>query len=746
MKLPVILLRTKMLVGDGARNNKNAIPNGKDVVDIDHLEDPLNEHALTPEELYGTFIEGYEESNEIFWVFTSPSGFGLKIAYNLFEGETIEQGQERIMSLFPEEWRKKPFYDKSTDLARCTFMVPRGNFLYYDEMMMFLESPSDEEIFVEGPYEDKIPYADIVKETQKKSSKMVTDEEHILDGETPRYQDKYDYQDIVETWWKQVCGGYPSKGDRHNAIRTLARHLLVIADDDADMVLKILWKNIHENPAFDQTFEEVKGCVEWARKCEPFAGVTQKMKQVLASLDNPQSDPAVEEQIEEDGLTPFEKRIVEMLPDLPLSLQYTLKDTRPKMMLPLITTLFPLFGSLASKVSYYTKGNTRKQYYLGLQSIVTCISGGGKSEFDEAIKLWKAPFAKEERRKREEEDEYKEAEEMRASTEKGKRRPQEAKRFLAPKISEPTIVDNLKKLNRAGWCGFQFTTELSTLVRAATTEGDIWELYRYAFDREEYSRDRYSKGSVSGVVDVALNWSVLGTLSQLAPLNTKSMLDSGQVNRISFSPIPDGIIWDDKPVQNAFTEEELRCITDASLRLSQAEGVMNVPMLIEEADQWREDIRYTALQNVDTPMKQASHRITNMMERYGIILHLLYGEEDENPTTLKFARLMADYFLQNYLDLWGSAVEETQEKMKVKRHGGCNQRFLESLPEKFSTEHMATAYTGFFKKTATAETLKTIRNTWHKQDLAKYDSKSGLWVKTKLQLQKEVLWAKGGKK
>ena len=135
-KLPVVVMGASGLTGDGRRCEENVVPSGKYCLDIDHLSADGD-----AEDLYNTYVRGRETKNGIFWAFVSPSGRGLKLAYNMLPGESLEDSQLRIASLLPDWARTEPYLDIHKDLSRCTYMVSADRFLYLDLAMMF--SPNE---------------------------------------------------------------------------------------------------------------------------------------------------------------------------------------------------------------------------------------------------------------------------------------------------------------------------------------------------------------------------------------------------------------------------------------------------------------------------------------------------------------------------------------------------------------------------------------------------------------------------
>ena len=733
-QLPALLIGVRGLRGDGTRKNENAIPSGKYVLDIDHLETS----PWDADEIYDTFIDGREDELDIFWVFKSPSGRGIKVAYNLQSDETPAEGNVRIANaLFQREPEllEKPYFDQSSkDFVRCTYMVTAENTLWADWNRMFT------------PVKYVLPQKYFKPTTAKARNEPTPISGNVIkkveDTELPLYRGTMSYVDIVDRWFKAKCGGYyPKFGDRHDMICLLMRHLRNITGDNAILMSKAVWECIKDKPEFKgKTLEEVIGCAKWAQSTDYLYGATKDIKDVVASLEN-ENEESEEDYVETTPLSEFAQRMEDILPQMPLSVQYTLKNTWPEFRIPILFTVWPLLGALGSHVSFHPIKNRAKLHYLGLQSIILGITGIGKSQFDDALKLWKAPFEEEEKRMREVEDEWKNNEQIRANSERGAKRPQEPRRFLDATVSEATLGWRLKIAEKADICCFQFSTELDSLTKNCAANSQLWTTYRKAFDREEDGRERVSKEGISGHWHARLNWSFTGVPNMAASMLTKSMLTSGTVNRIAWAVVPDDLIWESQPDIEAWSDEEKTEIANAATYMSQREGFIRLPLLDDDVYQWGEEVKENALKDGDMPMVQNSHRIKAIMQRFGIILHLLFehetGSSEMEPVVLKFARLVGDYCLHTILALTSDA-EAAQASFSVykPKGGGRNQLLLDMLPRQFSTTDMHRKLLELGRELDSKREIQ-IRKDWSKNGYAHYNKDTGLWEKGDKQIKRE---------
>lgn len=114
--LHVALFSVQDLKGDGTRKNENAVMSGNAIIDVDDEENPRA--------LYESFADKLAE-NKVWLVHKSVSNHGLRIVFELEEGEMIAQGQARVAKALGIKQ-----YDHLGDAVRGSF-VPPYNYVYY---------------------------------------------------------------------------------------------------------------------------------------------------------------------------------------------------------------------------------------------------------------------------------------------------------------------------------------------------------------------------------------------------------------------------------------------------------------------------------------------------------------------------------------------------------------------------------------------------------------------------------------
>ena len=109
------------------------------------------------------------------------------------------------------------------------------------------------------------------------------------------------------------------------------------------------------------------------------------------------------------------------------------------------------------------------------------------------------------------EDAVKKKNKLRKANERAVEMPELIIRKVPITISCSTLLKRLK--NAQGHTIYSFGEELDTLLKTngAGSWSAKYDVYRYSFDRGEWGQDYNSDQAESGEVNVAYNWTILGT-------------------------------------------------------------------------------------------------------------------------------------------------------------------------------------------------------------------------------------------
>lgn len=383
-----------------------------------------------------------------------------------------------------------------------------------------------------------------------------------------------------------------------------------------------------------------------------------------------------------------------MLPkELPIGLKDTLTNVPEKMKMPVLCGILPIAMAYATNVRYrYCDGKTQR---LNLMSIIYGRQASGKSSVREAIDLWSGPMRRQDAIGREEEEAYKRKRKSRKANEKLPEEPKPVIREVPITISCSTLLKRLK--NSQGQHLFSFGEELGTLQKTngAGSWSSKYDIYRLGFDNGSWGQDYNSDQAESGVVDVAYNWSVLGTLGAVEKCFKADSIENGMCGRVLFAQMPSEF-FDHMPVYQKPKPIDADNIDTAIERLSATREELELPKLSKAIRTWCDRKADEAREDGDIAMDTLRKRAAVIGFRAGVVYYLLQGKERETPGCLRFAGLMADYALMNQMTIFGEQLEEVLKgnisKSAPERILGSFQRVFGELPDRFSTEALKKAY------------------------------------------------------
>ena len=664
-KLPVIIMGAQDLKGDRRRCNENVVPSGKYVFDLDHLENPANVHRFTPEEVYGTFLENKEEENGIFWVFKSPSGRGLKWAYDLLPGENIEESQQRMAQLLPEELRQEPFFDKQTDPSRCTFMVPMNNVLFLDEDLMFSDG---ETIDPEVRYEDIANEPVVLPEVgqMKDFPKSYT------------YNDKgIPIQDVICDYWRNH-GGEPKWNEpngRNSKIFDLVRILAPLCEFKQEWLEQLI-------PDYGLSGKEIRTVIAQGIKYA-YMGFTKELTESLERLSRLQAQPE-----ETEGNTALWEQILKELADegWPIGIKESLTETSEHDLMPTLcatlTAMTPFLDGMKFK-----NANGRNERPI-LQTVVIGPKASGKSVCTGAAFEWWSLLNKEEEKAWENIQKWQDNDEV--------PRPKDIIRAIPADFTKAAIRD--ASINAHGATMLIVDDEMGSLIDSADYRS-ILPILRKAFDGQYDGAKRAGRQGVSGITKTHLSFMLNGTPDQGLTLLGGRNLTNGNTDRI-LPCLMERRKSTEIPYYPQRSEEDRQRIREAGEILRQVKGTIEIPRINDEARQWYARRVQQAWDNKDEEMEDVLTRIIPIATRATIpYLVLTGGVETDN--VVKFMRMMLDYALQMRYSIQKGWFENQQRAQMPKKKNieskaakMSQTEILEKLPQTFTYADIATFFTG----------------------------------------------------
>ena len=392
------------------------------------------------------------------------------------------------------------------------------------------------------------------------------------------------------------------------------------------------------------------------------------------------------------------------IPPIP-GLKQSLTGVPEQMRMPALCALLPMAASYADDVTFrYCDGREQR---LGLMSIVVGEQASGKSVCKDIIDLWRGPMDEDDEQGRRKEDEWKKKRKNRRANEKLDPEPEVLIRDVPITISCSTLLKRLK--NAQGHTLYSFCSELDTLrkTNGAGSWSSKYDIYRLAFDHDEWGQDYNSDQAESGMVSVGYNWTILGTYGALGKCFKGENIENGLSSRVIVSEMPDSA-FAPMPTFQDRKDRDAQAILEAVNMLRAKHGFIDTPRLRKAIAQWVEDKRQQAMERIDRVMDTYRRRAAVIGMRCGVVACLLSGEK-ETKHVIDFALMMAEYVLQEQCRLFGDVLrKQYAADADDTRRNSKNRAVFDRLADTF-TSHDILA----LKTDITDSTARNIIRRWH---------------------------------
>ena len=550
-------------------------------------------------------------------------------------------------------------YDKGAkDITRVFFTTTAEDLLFLDDEIFRTLSPEPSPLKGEGEEKNLSP---TLSKGEGPSS--------LGEERGDRRFRGIPYSAIIEEYWSKT-GGTPVEGERNVRLHQLAVNLRSICDNKKEVLMQIM-------PRLGLSETELQSIVESACKENP-KGISKKMQEIIRTLsDSPLKGE--EEQTEEQSSN---CEIVQSsnFKRLPIGLKESLIGVPETMHMPVLCAVLPIAGAYADgvEVEYCTGERMR----LGLMSIIVGEQASGKSVCKSAIDIWKRPLAESDALARLKEEQWREMRKGRKANEKAPDDPKVLIRMLPVTVSCSTLLRRLK--NAQGHILYSFGEELDTLrkTNAAGSWSSKYDIYRLSFDQGEWGQDYNSDQAESGVVNVAYNWTMLGTPGALTRCFRRDNVENGLSSRVLISEMPDGA-FAPMPTYGHRNEEDEGRVVEAAQLLSSIQGFIDTPLLRQAIGNWVEQKRQQAAKDIDYITDTYRRRAAVIGFRCGVIHHLLSQTETESEDTIDFALMMAEHCLHGQVEFFGDMLKSQKTDERYERYGS-NKTVFEQLPTEFS--------------------------------------------------------------
>ena len=483
------------------------------------------------------------------------------------------------------------------------------------------------------------------------------------------------YTSIITEWWHRN-GGEPAEGERNVKLHKLAVNLRAICDNKKEVLMQVM-------PRFGLSDVELKSVVDSACK-EPPKGISKMMSDIILSEElRMKSEEFDGETNDNSQLSTLNSKLRN---SLPIGLKESLSGVPVSMHMPVLCGIMPIAAAYADQVTVeYCDGNTHR---LGLMSIIRGEQASNKSVVKNAVDIWKRQLDEEDALSRKREEEWKERKKGRKANEKAPEDPHVLIRVVPVTVSCSTLLKRFK--NAQGHTLYSFGEELDTLrkTNGAGSWSSKYDIYRLAFDNGEWGQDYNSDQAESGVVNVAYNWTMLGTNGAMRKCFKADNIENGLSSRVLVAEMPDASFSKMPKFGKRSAEDEAK-IQQAVTRLRSFTGLIDTPRLRKAIEDWCEEKRVEAAKDIDHVKDIYRKRAAVIGFRCGVIFHMLSGCTKESKACLNFALMMAQYCLEQQLKVFGEALhnEYVNARDECQRYG-ANHSVFDQLAPAFSRDDL----------------------------------------------------------
>jgi len=678
---------------NGRRLNAEAEPSGLSILDIDHIKG-------SPEFFFHEKVKNRVKELGIVLAHKTPSGEGLRLVFIIPQGMGLVEAQQWLAKQIGLE----AFDEACKDLARCSFAVPEEYVLFIDEENLFKDvAPSASGSTVGAGF---IPALTPQGATNVTSDGNITGKgvraginpaptsvsgaTNVPNATNPTVvNDGLTKPIFVFDLCREQAGlkdvDINARGSRHNSLLAIlsvgAARLL--SEAEAMAVVERRMPEFFREADCRQLIHDFYA--KYHDDSKIMSATVQRINaraEQLAQLSKEKKDKDEEEPEEPADTTAANPSDGETaIPPIP-GLKQSLTGVPEQMRMPALCALLPMAAAYADDVTFrYCDGREQR---LGLMSIVVGEQASGKSVCKDIIDLWRQPMDEDDEQGRRKEDEWKKKRKNRRANEKLDPEPEVLIRDVPITISCSTLLKRLK--NAHGHTLYSFCSELDTLrkTNGAGSWSSKYDIYRLAFDHDEWGQDYNSDQAESGMVSVGYNWTILGTYGALRKCFKGENIENGLSSRVIVAEMPDSA-FAPMPTFQDRKDRDAQAILDAVGTLRAKHGFVDTPRLRKAIAQWVEDKRQQALQRIDRVMDTYRRRAAVIGMRCGVVACLLSGEK-ETKHVIDFALMMAEYVLQEQCRLFGDVLrKQYAADADDTRRNSKNRAVFDRLADTFTT-------------------------------------------------------------
>ncbi len=655
-RLPIIIPHAASFKNN-KRNSADAIPSGLAMLDVDHVENPVDWFVQLDKKILA--------DEKIYFVAVTASGKGLRVIGERLQAESIEAAQLRMaQALGITE------YDAVTkDLARASYVVPRSYILWMDSTELFSTKDRSDLLHLVSFLPALPPHVNqsVSPQDGLSAQRSISDNDlSVAEGDGLYYRG-IPYSDIIAQLMLSIgAADGAEKGERNTVFFSLACYLRYICDFNANLLLQIL-------PDFGLSEAERRQAIASAIGRPRKSEMPIVLQSAIAVCERECSALG--------GIPPMEKSTDMPLPELPRLLRLICRKLPAEYRPAMVIAALPVLGTLATRIRF--EYLDRQEQSLSFFSCITAPAASGKSFIRKPLDLLLTPINEQDAIEREKEQAYKDK--LRA-TKNSKNQPEDPHACPRNNGVAISIAKLLQLLTYAeGKHLIGIGEEMDTLVKSE--RAGVWsqksDIYRLAFDNAEYGQAYMSDASFNAHIKVYYNLLLTGTPNSMKRFFKD--LENGLATRVCFAQLPD-TSFTEIPVFAPYSEGEKTEIIRWARQLDAEQGTIACPQVGTVISDWLEAKRQQAIDADSHAMDTLRRRAAVMGFRAGMLCYLL---ENRKYTRVvgQFAEWVAEYIFRNQMELWGDQMEqELSGALDVlSSERGAASSLLDLLPTEFTT-------------------------------------------------------------
>ena len=657
---------------EGKRKNYTAHASGLIMIDVDHIDNPRQTYNEVAE---AALAMGLLAAH------VTPSTHGLRLVFPVPEGMDIVGAQSyyaKALGLQVDACTK--------DLARLSFAVPEGYWLFVDERTLFapqeektLSAPQGGTSPIEG--EDGLE-SGVVKVESGDANVTTPLPQREGTGEGSLYPQFYQplpiqgemsggqrgsipYSLLVDCL-QELLGGTPAHGSRNNLIFSMAAYLRYVCNDDPEWIAQVL-------PTYGEAHDKWRRTIDSACQRAQYKQMPQIVRRAIELAKS--KVECVMGNVDEEGndLPP------QMPKRLPKVIAHLVKNV-PEVCRPAVANaVFPALATHLKGVKFWLIDGTEKE--ATFMCVTMAPQSSGKSAVNKPIEYIIADIVERDELSRKREQEWKDAMAQKGANKEKPRRPDDL--CVQVLVSDMTNAAFVQRMKDADGRYLYTNLEELDLLRQLQTNGtkDVGKIICLCFDNGKYGQERVGTQSVTARVDLRWNWNAASTIQKGIKFFQGRLVD-GTLTRINLCTIiPDK----SKPfVYGRYDEKYAEQLKPYITNLNLATGNVECRQALDLARKMLEGCLENAALTDDDVLQDMAYRAVTIAYLKAMVLYIC-NDMTWTKDIAEFAQWSLDYDLWCKQHFFGQLISDDKAGEQIRSTRGP-QNLLDLLPNPFSME------------------------------------------------------------